>query len=155
MHFRVALPVGVLRRTWRMDDHGIHDSPGTQAQTLALQIGIDRFQHQGSQSVRLQYAAEVEDRGLVGDAIQHGWVPNASLRGFQLAKSSLITTLRYIEGLYAHADMMFASSSLNDALGSVDDALLSKFSNPGFYQSRTSLSWGHPAKRDGELGFTL
>lgn len=48
------------------------------------------------------------------------------MEGSHLAKSSLIKKLRYIESLYAHADRLFGSSSLDDALGSVDDALLSE-----------------------------
>lgn len=47
------------------------------------------------------------------------------LEGSSLARSSLTKKLRQIESLYAHTDLAFGPSFLDDALGTVNDALLS------------------------------
>ena len=47
------------------------------------------------------------------------------LEGSSLARSSLTKKLRQIESLYAHTDLVFGPSFLDDALGTVNDALLS------------------------------
>ncbi|HDS1227070.1 TPA: site-specific integrase [Stenotrophomonas maltophilia] len=47
------------------------------------------------------------------------------LEGSSLARSSLTKKLRQIESLYAHTDLVFGQSFLDDALGTVNDALLS------------------------------
>lgn len=47
------------------------------------------------------------------------------LEGSSLARSSLTKKLRQIESLYAHTDLVFGPSFLDNALGTVNDALLS------------------------------
>ncbi len=70
MHFRVALAVLVLGRTWRIDQCGIDDSALAQRQTSATQVAIDHSQDAGSQFLFLQQEAEVEDGGFVRNALQ-------------------------------------------------------------------------------------
>lgn len=48
----------------------------------------------------------------------------ALLTSADLAKSSQVKRLRYVDALYIHADQTFGSNSLDDALGRLDDHLL-------------------------------
>ena len=48
----------------------------------------------------------------------------ALLTSADLAKSSQVKRLRYVDALYIHADQAFGSNSLDDALGRLDDHLL-------------------------------
>ena len=49
VHFRITSLVSILGGAGRMNDRGIHDRARTQAQTLMLQVGIDRLKHLGAQ----------------------------------------------------------------------------------------------------------
>ena len=66
VHLRVALLVGILRRTGRTDDRGVHDRAGANLQSVGLQNLADLGEQRLTQLVLLQQAAELQQRGRVG-----------------------------------------------------------------------------------------
>ncbi|CRH89330.1 Uncharacterised protein [Chlamydia trachomatis] len=82
VHFRVALAVLVLGRTGRIDQRCIDDGALAQRQAAVAQIAIDDSEDAGRQLVFLQQAAEVENGGFVGDALQVQPGKLAQDRGF-------------------------------------------------------------------------
>lgn len=58
------------------------------------------------------------------------------MSGADLASSSQIKRLRYVESLYAHADRLFGRNSLDDALGSLDDIRLAEILESWFVSIR-------------------
>ncbi|AAW73275.1 unknown protein [Xanthomonas oryzae pv. oryzae KACC 10331] len=70
MHLSVARVMGVLGRTGRSDQSRIDNRAGPQALALARQMRVDRFQHPCGKAMGLQQAANVENRGLVGNVVQ-------------------------------------------------------------------------------------
>lgn len=59
-----------------------------------------------------------------------------------LAASSQIKKLRHIENLYGHADRLFGSHALDDALGSLNDAVLADILESWFISIRNQPSVG-------------
>lgn len=59
-----------------------------------------------------------------------------------LAASSQIKKLRYIENLYGHADRQFGSHALDDALGSLNDAVIADILESWFISIRNQHSVG-------------
>ena len=70
MHLRVAFTVLVLGRTRRVNDRRIDHRALTQHQATVAQIAIDDLQDPDCQLMFFQQAAEVEDRGFIGNPIQ-------------------------------------------------------------------------------------
>ena len=66
LHLRVAFTCGVLGRTRRSDQGGIHHRAVAQQQALGTQQLVDRRQDLRGQLVLFQQAAEAKNRGLVG-----------------------------------------------------------------------------------------
>lgn len=73
----------------------------------------------------------------------------ALMSSAELATSSQIKRLRYVESLYAHADRLFGRNSLDDALGMLDDVRLADIleswfvtiRNQSFVSSADELRW--------------
>ncbi|MDG2509366.1 tyrosine-type recombinase/integrase [Stenotrophomonas maltophilia] len=59
-----------------------------------------------------------------------------------LAASSQVKKLRYIESLYSHADRQFGTHALDDALGCLDDVLLAEIPESWFISIRNQSSVG-------------
>lgn len=66
----------------------------------------------------------------------------ALMANHDLASSSQIKKLRYIENLYGHADRLFGSHALDDALGSLNDAALADILESWFISIRNQPSVG-------------
>ena len=66
----------------------------------------------------------------------------ALMANHDLAASSQIKKLRYIENLYGHADRLFGSHALDDALGSLNDAVLADILESWFISIRNQPSVG-------------
>lgn len=64
------------------------------------------------------------------------------LEGSSLARSSLTKKLRQIESLYAHTDLVFGPSFLDNALGTVNDALLSDMLDSWFISIKNQSDIG-------------
>ena len=65
VHLRVALAAGVLGRTGRCDDGGVHDGAHAHQQTLLVQVRVDLFKHRLRQVAGLQQAPELQQRRSV------------------------------------------------------------------------------------------
>jgi hypothetical protein len=61
LHLRVALAHGVLRRTRRGNQRGVHHRAGLQQQPLVLQQVVDRLEHLRRRLVLLQQVAKPQD----------------------------------------------------------------------------------------------
>jgi hypothetical protein len=70
VHLRITSLVGILSRAGRVNERGIHDRARTQAQALMLQMCTDCLQYLGAQSMDLQQPTEIEDRGLLWNALK-------------------------------------------------------------------------------------
>jgi hypothetical protein len=68
-HLGIAGARLVLRRRRRVDDRRIHQRARAQRDPLVRQMRIHRGEERLRQTMPLQQVAEVEDRGLVGDAV--------------------------------------------------------------------------------------
>ena len=68
VHVRVTLAAGVLGRTWRRDQRGVHRRARAQQQTLVAQQVVDQLQNLRPELVLLQQATKPQDRRLVGQA---------------------------------------------------------------------------------------
>lgn len=64
------------------------------------------------------------------------------LEGSSLSRSSLTKKLRQIESLYAHTDLVFGPNFLDDALGTVNDALLSDMLESWFISIKNQADVG-------------
>ena len=58
----------------------------------------------------------------------------------QLAESTQVKKLRYIENLYQHADLLFGNSALDDALGNLDDNALAEILESWFVSIRNQAN---------------
>lgn len=65
-----------------------------------------------------------------------------SMSSSELAASTQIKRLRYVENLYAHADSLFGTSSLDDALGDLDDVRLAEILESWFISIRNQAYVG-------------
>src|SRR5579863_2218715 len=65
MHLRIALPLRVLRRRGRMNNGGVHNRSGRDADAPAVQITVHRIQHGPAQIVLLQQVTKLQDGGLI------------------------------------------------------------------------------------------
>lgn len=74
-----------------------------------------------------------------------------------LAASSQVKKLRYVENLYGHADRLFGSHSLDDALGSLSDVVLADILESWFISIRNQPSVGQAdeARWRAGLGFVM
>lgn len=66
----------------------------------------------------------------------------ALMANHDLAASSQVKKLRYIENLYGHADRLFGSHALDDALGSLNDDVLAEILESWFITIRNQPSVG-------------
>lgn len=66
----------------------------------------------------------------------------ALMSSHDLAASSQVKKLRYIESLYSHADRQFGTHALDDALGCLDDVLLAEILESWFISIRNQSSVG-------------
>jgi len=66
----------------------------------------------------------------------------ALMANHDLAASSQLKKLRYIENLYRHADHLFGSHTLDDALGTLNDAVLADILESWFISIRNQPSVG-------------
>lgn len=80
----------------------------------------------------------IDDRGLP----RYWSTVWALLTSAELAKSSQLKRLRYVESLYVHADQSFGPNSLDDALGDLDDHLLGAILESWFVSIRNQPAAG-------------
>lgn len=81
----------------------------------------------------------VDDRSKLPRYWANVW---ASMSSAELAASTQIKRLRYVENLYAHADSLFGTGSLDDALGDLDDVRLAEILESWFISIRNQASVG-------------
>lgn len=79
----------------------------------------------------------------------------AAMSAHDLASSSQIKKLRYIESLYCHADRQFGLCSLDDALGQLDDVVLAEILESWFVSIRNQPVLGPADESRWRAGFAF
>lgn len=79
----------------------------------------------------------------------------ALMSNHDLAASSQVKKLRYIESLYDHADRQFGTSALDDALGQLNETALSKILESWFISIRNQPSVGPADESRWRAGFAF
>ncbi len=80
VHFRITLAFGVLGRTGRGDDRGVHDAALLEQQSFAREVLVDGGQDVFGQVALFEQMAKIQDRRFVGNRLAQAQVRERSQR---------------------------------------------------------------------------